>query len=128
MAFDGLFVWKHLLVLLLLLLEFFNGVGVYDVSDLRSFASILPPGFDSVDLFLVTLASAKRVSELQASFDLCPFMLLRLQFRRFRSFLAYTETAMRSLPRSCLFSLSLISQPACLTKCSCALSGPYQCM
>ena len=34
MACDGLFVWKHLLVLLLLLLEFLKGVGVYDVSGL----------------------------------------------------------------------------------------------
>ena len=34
MANDGLFVWKHLLLLLLLLLEIFNGVGVYDVSGL----------------------------------------------------------------------------------------------
>ena len=30
----------------------------------------------------------------------CPFLLLRLQLRRFRSFLAYTETAVRSLPRT----------------------------
>ena len=49
--------------------------------------------------FLVTLASAKRVSELQASFELCPFLLLRLQFRRFRSFWR-TQTAVRSLPRT----------------------------
>ena len=107
MANDGLFVWKHLLLLLLLLLEIFNGVGVFDVSGLWSFASILPPGFDSVDFSLVTLAYAKKVSELLASFELCPFMLLRLQFLRFRSFLVYTETAVSPLPRSFALSVSL---------------------
>ena len=49
--------------------------------------------------------SAKRVSELQTSFELCPFLLLRLQFRRFRSF--WCTLRLRSPSHALLpFSLS----------------------
>ena len=51
--------------------------------------------------FLVTLASAKRVSELQASFELCTFLLLRLQFSSFRSF--WRTLGLRYAPSHALF-------------------------
>ena len=63
---------------------------------------------------MVTLSSAKRVSELQASFELCPFLLLRLQFRRFWSF--WRTLRLRCAPSHSLFHpvSYLILWPVCL--------------
>ena len=67
--------WVLLKVLEYLTSPVFDPLHQFSLQDLTRLTS-----------FLVTLASAKRVCERQAFLELCPFLLLRLQFRRFQSF------------------------------------------
>ena len=79
-------------------------------------------------LFLIALASAKRVSELQALSRTVSFSSSAAAVSHVPEFLAKTESALRPLPALLIFHLSLILRLVYLKKCYYALSAPYQSM
>ena len=79
-------------------------------------------------LFLTALASAKELASCRLYRGLCPFLPQRLQCLMFQSLFLKLSQLCGPSPALLLFNLSLISRPACLTKCYCVLSGPYQSM
>ena len=100
--------WKHLLNLLLPLLKSVTPPS-WDL--LKVLEYLKSPAFDPLhqsslrDLtrwtfFLVTLASAKRVSELQALSRMVSFSSSAAAVSYVSEFLVYTETMVRSLPRT----------------------------
>ena len=77
-------------------------------------------------MFLIALASAKRVSELQALSWKVSFSSSAAAVSYVPEFMAKTESALRPLPRSLRFSLSLILWPAYLKTCYYVLSRPFR--
>ena len=77
-------------------------------------------------LFLIALASANRVSELQALSRTVAFSSSAAAVAYVPEFLAKTESALRSLPALLIFRLFLILRLGYLMRCFYALSAPYQ--